>query len=210
MNIRSVLPILAAAALLSSCSIQKRSLMPGWHFERVSPSRAEQTVSPDAFVVGPDEIWAGVEEGIELDFSTERADLDVALVATKRPQHEKHVKPVPLSVPSKVEPVARQKKLLRTTTADTTIQLDRDAELTLTFIGAALLMSGYMPFSIIGFLVVFLASIVGAPLVHAIIWGEKMDWGQTRLGRIALSLVLSGLVLTGAVALVADILGLVF
>ena len=181
--------------------------MPGWHVERVSPNRAEQTVSPDALVDSPDETWAGLEEGIELDFSTERANLDVALVATKRPQH---VEPVPLSVPSNVEPVVRQKKLQRAITADTTIQLDRDAELTLTLIGAALLMWGYMPFSIIGFLVVFLASIVGAPLMHALIWGESMDWGQSRLIRIALSLVLSGLVLTGAVALVADILGLVF
>lgn len=100
--------------------------------------------------------------------------------------------------------------MVETQSHDTTIQLDRDAELTLTLVGAALLMWSYMPFSIIGFLVVFLTSIVGAPLVHAIIWGEKMDWGKTRLGRIALSLVLSGLVLTGAVALVADIFGLVF
>ena len=184
--------------------------MPGWHVERVSPNCAEQTVSPDAFVAGPDDTWAGVEEGLELDFSNERADLDLALVATKRPQLEKHVEPVPLSVPSQVEPVAYQKKLQRAITADSAIELDRDAELTLTLVGAALLMWGYMPFSIIGFLVVFLASIVGAPLVHSIIWEEKMDWVETRLGRIALSLVLSGLVLTGAVALVADILGLVF
>ena len=184
--------------------------MPGWHVERVSPNRAEQTVTSDAPVAGADETWAGVEEGFELEFGVERADLDLALGATKRPQHEKHVKLVQQVVPSQVEPVTYQKKLQRATTADTTIQLDRDAELTLTLIGAALLMWGYMPFSIIGFLVVFLASIVGAPLVHALIWGERMDWGQSRLLRIALSLVLSGLVLTGALALIADILGLVF
>ena len=209
MIIRPILPILAAVALLSSCSIQKRSLMPGWHVERVSPDRAEQTVSPDALVASAEETWAGVEEGFELEFGVEQRDLDLdlTLVETKRPQHVKPVRPV---VASRVEPLVHQKKLQRATTADTTIQLDRDAELTLTLVGAALLMWGYMPFSIIGFLVVFLASIVGAPLVHALIWGERMDWGQSRLLRIALSLVLSGLVLTGAVALVADLLGLVF
>jgi hypothetical protein len=88
--------------------------------------------------------------------------------------------------------------------------LDRETELTLVLLGAALLMWSYVPFSIIGYLIVFVASVVGAPLVHALIWGEKMDWGKTRLGRVALSLVLSGLVLTGAMALVADVLGLVF
>ena len=115
-----------------------------------------------------------------------------------------------IAAPQGIQQVSSTPSLAKKQTHDTAIQLDRDAELTLTLIGAALLMWGYMPFSIIGFLVVFLASIVGAPLVHALIWGEKMDWSQSRLGRIALSLVLSGLVLTGAVALVADILGLVF
>ena len=115
-----------------------------------------------------------------------------------------------IALPQGIHQIPIAKSLANDQTHDTTIQLDRDAELTLTLIGAALLMSGYMPFSIIGFLVVFLASIVGAPLVHALIWGEKMDWGKSRLGPIALSLVLSGLVLTGAVALIADILGLVF
>jgi hypothetical protein len=109
-----------------------------------------------------------------------------------------------------IDLVQPTKSMQRAELRETTIQLDRDAELTLTLIGAALLMWSYMPFSIIGFLIVFLASVVAAPLVHALIWGERMDWGKTRLGRVALSLVLSGLVLTGAVALLADILGLVF
>lgn len=95
-------------------------------------------------------------------------------------------------------------------TRENTMNLDRDTELTLVLLGAALLMWGYAPFSIIGYLIVFVASVLGASLVHALIWGERMDWGKTRLGRVALSLVISGVVLTGVMALVADILGLVF
>ena len=107
--------------------------------------------------------------------------------------------------------VSTAKAELKTSVApENTIDLDRETELTLVLLGAALLMWGYAPFSIIGYLIVFVTSVLGAPLVHALIWGEKMNWGKTRLGRVAISLALSGLVLTGAMALVADILGLVF
>ena len=196
--------VAAIAVLASGCSIQKRTLMPGWHVERTTQMR----------VAADDEVTMASFDDIVAAEAWEHEVLQTA-PASHRPV------PVAAAIPTGIEPLAitaprgiRQvptaKSLANEHSHDTTIQLDRDAELTLTLIGAALLMWGYMPFSIIGFLVVFLASIVGAPLVHALIWREKMDWGKSRLDRIALSLVLSGLVLTGAVALVADILGLVF
>ena len=204
MQRRAVILVAAIAVLASGCSIQKRTLMPGWHVERAAPSR----VAPEAHVTmaaldETEEAEAWEHEVLQSPSASHRPEP----VATARPARVQALEIVPSR---RIRQVPTAKSLANNQTHDTTIQLDRDAELTLTLIGAALLMWGYMPFSIIGFLVVFLASIVGAPLVHALIWGEKMDWGKSRLGRIALSLVLSGLVLTGAVALVADILGLVF
>ena len=196
--------VAAIAVLASGCSIQKRTLMPGWHVERTTQMR----------VAAEDEVTMASLDDIEAAEAWEHEVLQSPSVshrpvpvAAARPAG---VQTLAIALPQGIQQVPTAKSLATNQTHDTTIQLDRDAELTLTLVGAALLMWGYMPFSIIGFLVVFLASIVGAPLVHALIWGEKMDWGESRLGRIALSLVLSGLVLTGAVALVADILGLVF
>jgi hypothetical protein len=199
-----VILVAAIAVLASGCSIQKRTLMPGWHVERAAPSR----VVPEAHVT-----MAALDETEEAEawehevLQSRTASHRPAPVAAARPAG---LEALPIATPQGIQQAQTTPGMAKKQTHDTTIQLDRDAELTLTLVGAALLMWGYMPFSIIGFLVVFLASIVGAPLVHALIWGEKMDWGKSRLGRIALSLVLSGLVLTGAVALVADILGLVF
>ena len=196
--------VAAMAVLASGCSIQKRTLMPGWHVERVAQSR----VAPE------DQVTM-----VALDETEEAGVWDPEVLQSRpvshRPLQVAAARPVgvqalAIAAPKGIQQAQTTPGMAKKQTHDTTIQLDRDAELTLTLVGAALLMWGYMPFSIIGFLVVFLASIVGAPLVHALIWGEKMDWGKSRLGRIALSLVLSGLVLTGAVALVADILGLVF
>ena len=198
--------VAAIAVLASGCSIQKRTLMPGWHVERTTQMR----VAPE------DEVTMATLEETEGAGAWEHEVLQSAS-ASHRPvpvvaARPAGMKALEIAAPRGILQVPTAKSLANEQTHDTTLQLDRDAELTLTLIGAALLMWGYMPtsFSIIGFLVVFLASIVGAPLVHALIWGERMDWGSSRLGRIALSLVLSGLVLTGAVALVADILSLVF
>ena len=196
--------VAAMAVLASGCSIQKRTLMPGWHVERTTQMQ----------VAAEDEVTMASLDDIEVAGAWEHEVLP-SPSACHRPVPVAVAKPagvqaLAIESPQGIHQAPIMRSLAKNQTHDTTIQLDRDAELTLTLIGAALLMWGYMPFSIIGFLVVFLASIVGAPLVHALIWGEKMDWGKSRLGRIALSLVLSGLVLTGAVALVADILGLVF
>ena len=196
--------VAAIAVLASGCSIQKRTLMPGWHVERTTQMR----------VASEDHVTMTALDQTEGAGTWEHEVLQAA-PASHRPLPVAAARPaemeaLAIAAPHGIQQIPTSQSLVKNQTHDTTIQLDRDAELTLTLIGAALLLSGYMPFSIIGFLVVFLASIVGAPLVHALIWGEKMDWGKSRLGRIALSLVLSGLVLTGAVALVADILGLVF
>ena len=196
--------VAAIAVLASGCSIQKRTLMPGWHVERTTQMR----VAPE------DEVTMATLEETEGAGAWEHEVLQSAS-ASHRPVPVAAARPdgmeaLAIATPRGIHRTPTTARLAKKQTHDTTIQLYRDAELTLTLIGAALLMWGYMPFSIIGFLVVFLASIVGAPLVHSLIWGEKMDWGKSRLGRIALSLVLSGLALTGAVALVADILGLVF
>ena len=194
----------AVAVLASGCSIQKRTLMPGWHVERAAQA-----------LVGVDEGATMVALGEADELEGWEPEVLQTPHASHRPPSLPTTNPVALQslvidVPREIRQSPRSPHLVKKQGHDTVVSLDRDAELTLTLIGAALLMWGYMPFSIIGFLVVFLASIVGAPLVHALIWGEKMDWGKSRLGRLALSLVLSGLVLTGAVALVADILGLVF
>lgn len=194
----------AVAVLASGCSIQKRKLMPGWHVERAMQALADANVEATMAALDDSpkaEVWE--PEVLQTPH------------ASHRPPSLPTTNPVALQslvidVPREIRQSPRSPHLVKKQGHDTVVSLDRDAELTLTLIGAALLMWGYMPFSIIGFLVVFLASIVGAPLVHALIWGEKMDWGKSRLGRLALCLVLSGLVLTGAVALVADILGLVF
>lgn len=194
----------AIAVLASGCSVQKRTLMPGWHVERAAPSR----------VVPEDQVTMAALDATEEAGAWEHEVLQT-VPASHRPVPVAAARPagmeaLEIAAPQGILQAPTTPSLSKNKTHDPTIQLDRDAELTLTLVGAALLMWSYMPFSIIGFLVVFLASIVGAPLVHALIWGEKIDWSKSRLGRIALSLVLSGLVLTGAVALVADILGLVF
>ena len=196
--------VAALAVLASGCSIQKRTLMPGWHVERTTQMR----VAPE------DQVTMATLDETEVAAAWEHEVLQAA-PASHRPVSVSAASPAGMEAlaivaPQGIRQVPATQTLAKNKNHDTNVQLDRDAELTLTLIGAALLMWGYMPFSIIGFLVVFLASILGAPLVHALIWGEKMDWGKSRLGRIALSLVLSGLVLTGAVALLADILGLVF
>ena len=204
MQKRAAILVAAIAVLASGCSIQKRTLMPGWHVERTTQMRV--AADDEVTMASLDDIVAAEAWEHEVLPSPSASHRPVP-VAAARPAG---VQTLAIALPQGIQQVPTAKSLATNQTHDTTIQLDRDVELTLTLVGAALLMWGYMPFSIIGFLVVFLASIVGAPLVHALIWGEKMDWGNSRLGRIGLSLVLSGLVLTGAVALVADILGLVF
>ena len=204
MQRKVVILVAAIAVLASGCSIQKRTLMPGWHVERTTQMRVAPEHEVTMATLDETEVAEAWEhEVLQSPSASHRPEP----VAAARPDG---MEALEIAAPQGIRQVPTTPNLANEQTHYTTIQLDRDAELTLTLIGAALLMWGYMPFSIIGFLVVFLASIVGAPLVHALIWGEKMDWGKSRLGRIALSLVLSGLVLTGAVALVADILGLVF
>lgn len=190
--------LLVAVAWLTvtGCTLQKRTLLPGWHVERVhkpAPMQGEEVTNATAAEARTE--WTAVSAAHPTQVAT----------STQPPM--KSLDRRPARTIGLVQPT---KSMQRAELRETTIQLDRDAELTLTFIGAALLMWSYMPFSIIGFLIVFLASVVAAPLVHALVWGERMEWGKARLGRVALSLVLSGLVLTGAVALLADILGLVF
>ncbi|MDA0912771.1 MAG: hypothetical protein O2818_07340 [Bacteroidetes bacterium] len=90
------------------------------------------------------------------------------------------------------------------------IPIDRNLGLTLLTIGAAAMMWGYTSFSLLGFLLVFLASLAFAPAVHSLIWKEPLNWQKSRFGRIALSMVLSGLVLSGIVAMLANFLGWVF
>lgn len=196
--------VAAIAVVASGCSIHKRTLMPGWHVERAAQPRvAPEDRATMATLDETEEEGAWDPEVLKAPTASHRP----VSISVDRPAG---LEALVIAAPQGIRQVATTPSLAKNQTHDPAIQLDRDAELTLTLIGAALVMMSYMPFSIIGFLVVFLASIVGAPLVHALIWGEKMDWSKSRLGRIALSLVLSGLVLTGAVALVADILGLVF
>ncbi|MBO74514.1 MAG: hypothetical protein CMD33_04490 [Flavobacteriales bacterium] len=186
------------------CSMQKRMLMPGWHVERNTQPRAFEL---DNTMVASLDDAAVEKEGRSLVLNPfESSHRPERVETTRSPDLEA----LEISSPPPIRQTRVATDLAKMQGLDATIQLDRNAELTLTLVGAALLMWGYIPFSIIGFLVVFLASIVGAPLVHALIWGEKMEWSKSRLVRIALSLVLSGLVLTGVVALVADILGLIF
>lgn len=202
---KSMMLLVAVAWITATgCTLQKRTLLPGWHVERVhkpAPVQGEEVTNGTAAEARAEWTANAAAPPAQLETSTQPA----RATATQLP-----LKGLDRRLAQTISGVQPAKTLQRAELRDTTIQLDRDAELTLTLIGAALLMWSYMPFSIIGFLIVFLASIVGAPLVHALIWGERMDWGKTRLGRVALSLVLSGLVLTGAVALLADVLGLVF
>ena len=201
--------ILLCAVAFTGCSIQQRTLMPGWHIERVKdvtvqlhPSCAVDEVAGAAAAAN----FRPQAQTVEVQDDAPR--LRTSEVASRR-EHET----VQLLIPRIIRPletVPARSELKVGAVRENTIDLDRETELTLVLLGAALLMWGYAPFSIIGYLIVFVASVLGAPLVHALIWGEKMDWGKTRLGRVALSLVLSGLVLTGAMALVADVLGLVF
>lgn len=199
--------LLVAVAWLTvtGCTLQKRTLLPGWHVERVHkpmPMQGEEATNATAAEAQTE--WTAVSAAHPTQVATSTQPVR-AKTTQQTPMISLDRRPV-----QTIGLIQPTKSMQRAELRDTTIQLDRDAELTLTLIGAALLMWSYMPFSIIGFLIVFLASVVAAPLVHALIWGERMDWGKTRLGRVALSLVLSGLVLTGAVALLADILGFVF
>ena len=198
--------LLVAVAWMTAtgCSLQKRTLLPGWHVERVHKPAPKEEVA----------VTAGTAAEAQTEWTANAAEAQARLETSTQPVLAKASQPPMKGLDRRsaqtIGGVQPAKSMQRAELRETTIQLDRDAELTLTLVGAALLMWSYMPFSIIGFLIVFLASVVAAPLVHALIWGERMDWGKTRLGRVALSLVLSGLVLTGAVALLADILGLVF
>ena len=204
MQRKAVVCLAVLALLASGCTIQKRTLMTGWHVERVSqPDATFHDEAPMAANGGgpPESTWR--PEVLQ----PPPASIRSAPIQRRTPSV---IQVLPVHAPQKFHWSQRKPTLLTTDGHGTAIQLDRDAELTLTLIGAALLMVGYTPFSIIGFLVVFLASIVGAPLVHALIWGERMNWAKSRLLRIALSLVLSGLVLTGVVHLLTNVLGLVF
>ena len=196
------------AMLLVGCTLQQRTLMPGVYVDRIHKRTAQDGAGEAASAFDDQEPWvAPIPDQVPKVRSRPEAVL-LEAEAMVQMRHE-------LLTLSPIEPqparVSPAKAELKTNVArENTIDLDRETELTLVLLGAALLMWGYAPFSIIGYLIVFVASVLGAPLVHALIWGEKMNWGKTRLGRVALSLALSGLVLTGAMALVADILGLVF
>ena len=196
------------AMLLVGCTLQQRTLMSGVYVDRVHKPTALDGAGEAASAFDDQEPWvAPIPDPVPQARPRPEAELLEAEAMVSMP-HE-------LLTLTSLEPqparVSTAKAELKTSVApENTIDLDRETELTLVLLGAALLMWGYAPFSIIGYLIVFVASVLGAPLVHALIWGEKMNWGKTRLGRVAISLALSGLVLTGAMALVADILGLVF
>lgn len=203
--------ILLCAVAFTGCSIQQRTLMPGLHIERVKDVTVQS--QPSCAV---DEV-ASAAEAARADFrpeaQTEEVQDDAPGLRKNEVASRREHETVQLLIPRTIRPletVPAWSELKVGAVRENTVDLDRETELTLVLLGAALLMWSYVPFSIIGYLIVFVASVLGAPLVHALIWGEKMDWGKTRLGRVALSLVLSGLVLTGAMALVADVLGLVF
>ena len=194
--------------LLVGCTLQQRSLMPGVYIDRVHKPTAQDGPGVAASAFDDRELWVAPIPDPMLE---ERPRPEAVLLGAEAMVPMRHELLTLTSLEPQPARVPPAKAELKTTVArENTIDLDRETELTLVLLGAALLMWGYAPFSIIGYLIVFVASVLGAPLVHALIWGEKMNWGKTRLGRVALSLALSGLVLTGAMALVADILGLVF
>ena len=196
------------AMLLVGCTLQQRTLMPGVYVDRVHKLTVQNDIGEAESSLDDQEPWVAPIPDPMLE---ERPRPEAVLLGAEAMVSMRHelLTLTPLEPhPARVSPAKAELKTF--VARENTIDLDRDTELTLVLLGAALLMWGYAPFSIIGYLIVFVASVLGAPLVHALIWGEKMNWGKTRLGRVAISLAISGLVLTGAMALVADILGLVF
>lgn len=194
--------------LLVGCTLQQRTLMPGVYVDRVHKLTVQNDIGEAESSLDDQEPWVAPIPDPMLE---ERPRPEAVLLGAEAmvPMRHELLTLTPLEPqPARVSPAKAEMKI--NVARENTIDLDRETELSLVLLGAALLMWGYAPFSIIGYLIVFVASVLGAPLVHALIWGEKMNWGKTRLGRVAISLALSGLVLTGAMALVADILGLVF
>lgn len=210
------LRILGLLVLLlgTGCLVEKRTLMSGWHVERTH--RAETTAQSNE---APSTQLRSTELRSELMHQTaQQQEQEVAsrnlipqAIARATQPRRGYVQALPLqSVRPLVHYTATKNlKRSRTRSADG-IEIDRPTSVTLITLGAAALMWGYTSFSFLGWAIVFLASIVATPLVHSLIWGERMTWESSRLGRIALSLVLSGLVLSGAMALVANLLGWVF
>ena len=203
------LRILGLLVLLlgTGCLVEKRTLMSGWHVERTH--RAEVMVQSNE--VQLNEAWPEHQPTQpQRRALQETEEIEQTLARATQPRRG-YVQALPLqSVRPLVHYTATKNlKRSRTRSADG-IEIDRPTSVTLITLGAAALMWGYSSFSFLGWAIVFLASIVATPLVHSLIWGERMTWESSRLGRIALSLVLSGLVLSGAMALVANLLGWVF
>jgi hypothetical protein len=203
------LRILGLLVLLlgTGCLVEKRTLMSGWHVERTH--RAEVMVQSNE--VQLNEAWPEHQpRQPQRRALQETEEIEQTLARATQPRRG-YVQALPLqSVRPLVHYTATKNlKRSRTRSADG-IEIDRPTSVTLITLGAAALMWGYTSFSFLGWAIVFLASIVATPLVHSLIWGERMTWESSRLGRIALSLVLSGLVLSGAMALVANLLGWVF
>jgi hypothetical protein len=203
------LRILGLLVLLlgTGCLVEKRTLMSGWHVERTH--RAEVMVQSNE--VQLNEAWPEHQPTQPQHRALqETEEIEQTLARATQPRRG-YVQALPLqSVRPLVHYTATKNlKRSRTRSADG-IEIDRPTSVTLITLGAAALMWGYTSFSFLGWAIVFLASIVATPLVHSLIWGERMTWESSRLGRIALSLVLSGLVLSGAMALVANLLGWVF
>ena len=203
------LRILGLLVLLlgTGCLVEKRTLMSGWHVERTH--RAEVMVQSNE--VQLNEAWSEHQPTQPQHRALqETEEIEQTLARATQPRRG-YVQALPLqSVRPLVHYTATKNlKRSRTRSADG-IEIDRPTSVTLITLGAAALMWGYTSFSFLGWAIVFLASIVATPLVHSLIWGERMTWESSRLGRIALSLVLSGLVLSGSMALVANLLGWVF
>jgi len=203
------LRILGLLVLLlgTGCLVEKRTLMSGWHVERTH--RAEVMVQSNE--VQLNEAWPEHQPTQpQRRALQETEEIEQTLARATQPRRG-YVQALPLqSVRPLVHYTATKNlKRSRTRSADG-IEIDRPTSVTLITLGAAALMWGYTSFSFLGWAIVFLASIVATPLVHSLIWGERMTWESSRLGRIALSLVLSGLVLSGSMALVANLLGWVF
>jgi len=203
------LRILGLLVLLlgTGCLVEKRTLMSGWHVERTH--RAEVMVQSNE--VQLNEAWPEHQPTQpQRRALQETEEIEQTFARATQPRRG-YVQALPLqSVRPLVHYTATKNlKRSRTRSADG-IEIDRPTSVTLITLGAAALMWGYTSFSFLGWAIVFLASIVATPLVHSLIWGERMTWESSRLGRIALSLVLSGLVLSGFMALVANLLGWVF
>jgi hypothetical protein len=191
----------------TGCLVEQRTLMRGWHVERTH--RAEVMVHSNE--VHSNEAWpALLPTQLQCAELSDAAEVEQTLAQATETRRG-YVQALPLQ---SVKPLAHitatsDLKRCRTRSADG-IEIDRPTSVALITLGAAALMWGYTSFSLLGWAMVFLASIVAAPLVYSLIWGERMTWESSRLGRIALSLVLSGLVLSGAMALVANLLGWIF